>query len=63
MQTRKKTYLLPQRLIDEMKRTFGTKTETSAIVSAMEEVAFRGRLLKWHRKNAGRLKIRDLYAR
>lgn len=63
MRAAKKTYLLPQKLIDEMKRTFGTKTETSAIINAMEEVAFWKKILTWHKKNAGRMKIRDLYAR
>lgn len=59
----KKTYLLPQKLINEMKRIFKTKTETAAIISAMEEMALKKRTTDWHRKNAGRLKIRDLYGR
>lgn len=63
METKKKTYLLPQGLIDEMKRTFRVKTETEAVIQAMKEVAFRTHLVKWHLKNKGRLKIRNLYAR
>lgn len=63
MSNSKKTYLLPQKLINEMKRIFKTKTETAAIISAMEEMVLRKRVVQWHHKNAGRLKIRDLYAR
>lgn len=63
MMNRKKTYLLPQKLINEMKRIFRTRTETAAIISAMEEMALRKRMVDWHRKNAGRLRIRDLYGR
>ena len=63
MNVQKKTYLLPQKLISEMKQTFGTRTETEAIIRAMQEVSFRMSLAQWHRKNAGRLKIRNLYAR
>ena len=63
MQAQKKTYLLPQPLIDEMKKTFGTKTETEAVIRAMEEISFRGHLTKWHLKNKGQMKIRNLYGR
>ena len=63
MHASKKTYLLPQKLINEMKRTFGTKTETAAIINAMQEVALWGKILNWHKKNSGRMKIRDIYGR
>lgn len=63
MQTRKKTYLLPQDLIEKAKRALGAKTETEAIVMAMREVALRRDLVKWHLKNKGRLKIQNLYGR
>lgn len=63
MQTQKKTYLLPQDLIEEMKKTFGTKTETEAIIRAMKEVSFKSHLIKWHVKNSGRMKIQNFHGR
>lgn len=62
MTYRKKTFLLPQELIDEMKSIFKTKTETEALVSAMQEISFKKKLLKWHKKNCGRLRLKNLYA-
>lgn len=59
----KKTYLLPQGLINEMKKTFGTRTETEAIINAMEEVSFRRKLVQWHEKNRGSFKIDNVYGR
>ncbi len=61
MKSAKKTYLLPQSLINEVKRTFGVKTETEAIIRSMQEVSFRNHLVKWHSKNGGRLKIKNPY--
>ena len=61
MHTRKKTYLLPQELIDQMRRTFGSKTETDAIIQAMKEISFRSQVIQWHEKNKGRFKIRKVY--
>lgn len=61
MQIRKKTYLLPQKLISEVKRTCGAKTETEAIIRAMEEFAFNKQVIRWHQKNSARMRIRNLY--
>ena len=63
METQKKTYLLPQKLIDEMKKTFQTKTETEALIQAMKEIALQNTLVKWHLRNSGRLKVKNLYGR
>jgi len=63
MKVRKKTYLLPQKLINSVKNAYGAKTETDAIIKALEEVAFQNEILKLHRQFKGRLKIRDVYGR
>lgn len=61
MQIRKKTYLLPQELISEVKKNCGAKTETEAIIRAMEEFAFNKEVVRWQKKNSGKMKIRNLY--
>lgn len=61
MQLKKKTYLLPQELINQVKKSCGAKTETEAIIKAMEEFAFNKQVISWHKKNSGKLKITDLY--
>lgn len=62
MTYRKKTYILPQELINEMKSIFESKTETDAIVSAMKEISLKKKLLQWHDKNKGRWRLKKLYA-
>lgn len=61
--TRKKTYLLPQDLIETVQAIFETKTETEALVKAMEEVALRHQLSQWHLRNQGQLRFQNLYGR
>lgn len=63
MTFKKKTYLLAQELIDEMKSIYKTKTETEAIMNAMREISFKKKLSKWHGKNQGKLHIKNLYVR
>jgi hypothetical protein len=63
MKVVKKTYLLPQQLITQVKRAFKAKTETEAIIRVLEEYAFSSRIASWHKKNRGKLKIQDLYGR
>src|SRR3989338_2274545 len=58
----KKTYLLPQKLINQVKKIFHAKTETEAIIRAMQELTLQNDLLKWHQKNQGKLSIKNLYA-
>lgn len=62
MTYKKKTYILPQELINEMKSIFKSKTETDAIVSAMCEISIKKQLLQWHAKNKGKGRLRQLYA-
>jgi hypothetical protein len=62
MTFKKKTYLLAQELIDEMKSIYKTKTETEAIMNAMQEISFKKKLSKWHDKNQGKLRVKNLYA-
>ncbi|MBI3541454.1 MAG: hypothetical protein HY073_04890 [Deltaproteobacteria bacterium] len=61
--TRKKTLLLPQNLINKMKRNFKVKTDTQAVIRAMEEMAFQKEVLGWFIRNQGRLKIKNVYGR
>ncbi len=63
MLVKKKTFLLPQGLINKVKKTFHARTETEAIIRAMEEVSFRNELLSWDQKHCGKLKIQDVYGR
>jgi hypothetical protein len=52
--TVKKTYNLPPELVARVKRIFGTKTETEAIVRCMREVAFMDQIESAVRATAGR---------
>lgn len=57
----KKTYLLPQKLIDKTKRALKARTETEAIIRALEDIVFNQTLLQWDQRNTGRLKIKNGY--
>lgn len=57
----RKTYLLPQGLINQVKKIFHAKTETEAIIRAMQELTLQNGLLKWNKKNKGQLSIKNLY--
>ena len=63
MKVKKKTYLLPQNLINKMKKRFKVRTETEAIIRAMKEIEFQNELIRWHERNKGKLKIDDIYGR
>ena len=63
MKVVKKTYLLPQQLITQVKRAFKARTETEAIIRVLEEYAFSAWHASWLKKNSGKLKIKDLYGR
>ena len=60
---RKKTYLLPQHLIDQVRKAMGAKSETEVILKLMTNFLFQDRVVQWHQKNAGKLKIRNVYDR
>jgi hypothetical protein len=55
----KKTYFLEQSLIDRLKKETGARTETEAITTAMEEFLFRRGLFLWHKKHAGKFRLKD----
>ncbi len=62
MNIKKKTYLLPQDLIDQMKKVFNVETETKAIINAMQEIVFRREVSSWHRKHKGKVNLKNVYA-
>lgn len=53
----KKTYNLPQELIAHAKRHFGVRTETEAIIRALEQIAYMDRVEKAVRATAGKLPL------
>lgn len=61
MKMKKKTYLLPQKLINNVKKVTGSKTETEAIIQALENLSFNIEMNTWLQKHAGKMNIRDLY--
>lgn len=62
MQATKKTYLLPQQLINQVKKTLHAKSETEAIIRAMQEVILQDKLINWHKQNKGQLSVKNIYA-
>jgi len=63
MKAAKKTFMLPQKLIDQVKKTLQTKTETEAIIRAMQEVLLQEKLVTWHTQAKGKMHIQNLYGR
>jgi hypothetical protein len=51
---RKKTLILDQRLIDDVRRVYKTKTETEAITRALENAVFQEQVVKALRATAGK---------
>lgn len=53
--TVKKTYNLPPKLVDRVRRILKVRTETEAIVRCMEQVAFMDEVERVVRRAGGRL--------
>jgi len=52
---RKKTWPLDQKLVDKVRRIYRAKTETDAVMRAMEEAAFREEVRKAIKATAGKI--------
>lgn len=50
----KKTFRINPRLVEEVRRLLGARTETEAIERALEQVRFKTDIRKWIDRSAGR---------